>query len=99
LPGAGGVLGVATTTFGLLFSIVTAVFMTLFLLLDLPRLFGAVDTLLTPARSERWRRVSGEIVHTISRTMLASLTLGVTCGVTYALAAWALGHRSRSPSA
>ncbi|MDQ3894269.1 MAG: AI-2E family transporter, partial [Actinomycetota bacterium] len=88
---AGGVLGVATTTFGLLFSIVTAVFMTLFLLLDLPRLFGAVDTLLTPAGSERWRRVSGEIVHTISRTMLASLTLGVTCGVTYALAAWALG--------
>ena len=49
---AGGVLGVATSTFGLVFSFVTALFMTIFLLLDLPRLDSAVDSLLTPAQSK-----------------------------------------------
>lgn len=88
---AGGVLGVAASTFGLVFSAISALFMTLFLLLDLPRLFAAVDSLLTPAGSARWRRLSDEIVQTISRTMLASITLAVTCGVTYGLAAWAVG--------
>jgi predicted PurR-regulated permease PerM len=88
---AGGVLGVATSTFGLVFSAITALFMTVFLLLDLPRLFAAVDSLLTPAGAARWSRVSGEIIDTISRTMLASVTLAVTCGMTYGIAASALG--------
>jgi predicted PurR-regulated permease PerM len=88
---AGGVLGVATSTFGLVFSLVTAVFMTIFLLLDLPRLQRTVDSLLTPAQSKRWRRVSDEIENTLSRTMLAAVSLAVICGTTYALAAWALG--------
>jgi predicted PurR-regulated permease PerM len=88
---AGGVLGVATSAFGLVLGAFTAVFMTIFLLLDLPRLAAAVDSLLSPSGSERWRRVSGEIVQTISRTMLASVALAVTCGTTYGLAAWALG--------
>jgi predicted PurR-regulated permease PerM len=88
---AGGVLGVATSTFGLVFSFVTAVFMTIFLLLDLPRLQSTVDNLLTPEQSKRWRRVSDEIRHTLSRTMLAAVALAVICGTTYGLAAWALG--------
>ena len=50
---AGGALGVATSTFGLVFTFVTALFMTIFLLLDLPRLQSTLDGLLTPAQSQR----------------------------------------------
>jgi predicted PurR-regulated permease PerM len=88
---AGGALGVATSTFGLVFGSVTALFMTIFLLLDLPRLQETIDSLLTPAQSKRWRRLNDEITHTLSRTMLAAVALAVICGTTYGLAGWALG--------
>ena len=47
---AGGVIGVIVSGFSLVLTLVTAIFLTLFLMIDLPRLIGAVDSLLDPAR-------------------------------------------------
>ena len=88
---AGGIVGFATSTVGRVFTLLAGVFMTVFLLLDLPRIKRAVDSLLTPAGSERWWRLTDEITHTVSRTTFAAVGLGVICGTTYGLSAWALG--------
>ena len=45
---AGGLIGVVVTGFSAVLALVTAIFLTLFLMIDLPRLIGAVDSLLDP---------------------------------------------------
>jgi predicted PurR-regulated permease PerM len=88
---AGGVLGVAVTGFSLVLSAVTAIFLTLFLIIDMPRLVGAVDSLLDPAGAERMQRIWPAIVTAVSRTMLGNIAISVICGTIYGLSAWALG--------
>jgi predicted PurR-regulated permease PerM len=88
---AGGVLGVAVSGFSLVLGLVTAVFLTLFLIIDLPRLLGAVDSLLEPAGSARLQRIAPAIVTAVSRTMLGNIAISVVCGTIYGLSAWALG--------
>ena len=88
---AGGVLGVAVSTFDLLLSAVTAIFLTLFLIMDMPRLLGAVDSLLDPSGSDRLQRIWPAIVTAVSRTMLGNIAISVICGTIYGLSAWALG--------
>jgi predicted PurR-regulated permease PerM len=88
---AGGVLGVAVSGFSLILSLVTAIFLTMFLIIDLPRLVGAVDTLLDPAGSARLQRIMPAIVTAVSRTMLGNIAISVICGTLYGLSAWALG--------
>jgi predicted PurR-regulated permease PerM len=88
---AGGVLGVAVSGFTLVLSLVTAVFLTLFLIIDLPRLVGAVDSLLDPRGSARLQRIVPAIVTAVSRTMLGNIAISVICGTLYGLSAWALG--------
>jgi predicted PurR-regulated permease PerM len=88
---AGGVLGVAVSGFTLVLSVVTAVFLTLFLIIDMPRLVGAVDSLLDPTGAERLQRIWPEIVTAVSRTMLGNIAISIICGTLYGLSAWALG--------
>jgi predicted PurR-regulated permease PerM len=88
---AGGVLGVAVSAFSLLLGLVTAIFLTLFLIIDLPRLLGAVDSLLDPTGSERLQRVTPQIVTAVSRTMLGNIAISIICGTIYGLSSWALG--------
>jgi predicted PurR-regulated permease PerM len=88
---AGGLLGFAVSSFSLVLSSVTAIFLALFLIIDLPRLIGAVDSLLDPAGSERLQRISPAIVTAVSRTMLGNIAISVVCGTLYGLSAWALG--------
>jgi predicted PurR-regulated permease PerM len=88
---AGGVLGVAISAFSLILSLVTAVFLTLFLIIDLPRLVAAVDSLLDPAGSTRLQRVAPAIVTAVSRTMLGNIAISIVCGTIYGVSAWALG--------
>jgi predicted PurR-regulated permease PerM len=87
---AGGVLGVALNGFSLVLSAVTAVFLTLFLIIDLPRLVGAVDSLLDPAGSARLQRMLPAIITAVSRTMIGNIAISVICGTIYGLSAWAL---------
>jgi predicted PurR-regulated permease PerM len=88
---AGGILNVIVTGFSLVLSLVTAIFLTLFLIIDLPRLIGAVDTLLDPRGSERWNRTAQRIITAVSRTMLGNIAISIICGTIYGVSAWLLG--------
>jgi predicted PurR-regulated permease PerM len=88
---AGGVLGVSVSGFSLILGLVTAVFLTLFLIMDLPRITGAVDSVLDPAGSERFQRIMPAVVTAVSRTMLGNIAISIICGAIYGLSAWALG--------
>ena len=63
----------------------------LFVLFDLPRIVGAVDSLLDPTGSARLQRIMPSIVTAVSRTMLGNVVISVVCGTIYGLSAWALG--------
>ncbi len=84
-------LGVIISGFSLVLSLVTAIFLTLFLMIDLPRLIGAVDTLLDPRGSDRWSRMSERIITAVSRTMLGNIAISIICGTIYGVSAWLLG--------
>jgi predicted PurR-regulated permease PerM len=88
---AGGVLGVTVSGFSLILGLVTAVFLTLFLIMDLPRITGAVDSVLDPAGSARFQRIMPAVVTAVSRTMLGNIAISIICGTIYGLSAWALG--------
>ena len=88
---ADGVLGAALSGFSAVLGLVTAVFLTLFLIMELPRLVGAIDSLLEPTGSARLQRVMPAIVTAVSRTMLGNIAISVICGVVFGLSAWALG--------
>ena len=88
---AGGLIGVIISGFSLVLALVTAIFLTLFLMIDLPNLIGAVDTLLDPRGSDRWHRMSERIITAVSRTMLGNIAISVICGVLYGVSAWLLG--------
>ena len=72
-------------------ALVTAIFLTLFLMIDLPRLIGAVDSLLDPRGSDRWNRMSERIITAVSRTMLGNIAISIICGTIYGVSAWILG--------
>ena len=88
---AGGILGIALSGFSLILTVVTAIFLTLFLIIDMPRLVGAVDSLLDPTGSARLQRIWPAVVTAVSRTMLGNIAISVICGTIYGLSAWALG--------
>jgi predicted PurR-regulated permease PerM len=88
---AGGVLGIIVGGFSLVLSLVTAIFLTLFLMIDLPRLIGAVDSLLDPRGADRWGRMTERIITAVSRTMLGNIAISIICGTIYGVSAWILG--------
>jgi predicted PurR-regulated permease PerM len=88
---AGGVLGVSLSAFSLLLSVVSAIFLTLFLLVDLPRLLGAAESVLDPNGSRRFQRIVPAVINSVSRTMLGNIAISIICGTIYGLSAWALG--------
>jgi predicted PurR-regulated permease PerM len=88
---AGGLLGVPVDAFTLVLGLVTAIFLTLFLIMDMPRLVAAVDSVLDPSGAERLQRIWPSIVSAVSRTMLGNIAISVVCGTVYGLSAWALG--------
>ena len=88
---AGGVIGVAVSGFSLILTLVTAIFLTLFLIIDMPRIFAAVDSLLAPGGSARFQRIMPAIITAVSRTMLGNIAISIICGTIYGVSAWALG--------
>jgi predicted PurR-regulated permease PerM len=88
---AGGIIGIGLSALSVVLGAVTLTFLTLFLMIDLPRLVGAVDSLCEPRRAVEWHRTSERIITAVSRTMLGNIAISVICGVIYGLSAWALG--------
>ena len=88
---AGGVIGVGLSSLSVVLGAVTLTFLTLFLMIDLPRLVGAVDSVCDPRRAVQWRHMTERIITAVSRTMLGNIAISIICGTIYGLSAWALG--------
>jgi predicted PurR-regulated permease PerM len=70
---SGGVADVGATAFGVVTLAASATFMTLFLLIDLPRLRGSIGGLLYRDTRLRYEQITDRIIRTTSRYMLGNL--------------------------
>ena len=81
---ATSLLGLAGVIFSAVFRTLTVLFLTLFLLLELPAISAAVRSLLAPQAAERAERLQAEINTTIARYVAGNLAISVIAGlVTY----------------
>ena len=88
---AGGLLGFAASAFGVFIMAFSLVFMTLFLVKDLPSYRRSILGLLGNASAERWGRISDEVITSTSRYMIGNLAISVVCALTYWATAAILG--------
>ena len=91
-PGAAvDLLGIGGAVAGALLGVFAVAFMTLFLLIDLPRLERGLHALLEPQTSERVGRLRNQIGATVSRYALGAVVIATIAGVVEGSAAWLLG--------
>jgi predicted PurR-regulated permease PerM len=88
---SGGVMHVGVSAFGVVTLAVSIVFMTLFLLVDLPGLRSWVGGLLQRDSRVRVEQVTDRIIQSTSRYMLGNLVISLICAVTYGVTAEILG--------
>ena len=88
---SGGVAHVGVSAFGAVTLFFSVIFLTLFGLIDEPRLRDWIGGLLYRDKRERYLRVTDRIVHTTSRYMLGNLAISVICGTVYGITAVILG--------
>ena len=88
---SGGVANVGVSAFGAVALVFSVLFLTLFGLIDEPRLRGWVGGLLYRAERGRYERVTDRIVQTTSRYMLGNLAISAICGTVYGITAVVLG--------
>jgi predicted PurR-regulated permease PerM len=84
-------VGLAGNVFGFFFIIFEFVFLTLFLLTDMPQLSGGLESVLYPKSAERYGRLRRQITTTVSRYALGAGLIAVIAGTTMGLTAWVLG--------
>jgi predicted PurR-regulated permease PerM len=84
---SGGVADVGISAFGVVTLVFSVVFLTLFGLIDEPRLRGWLGGLLYQGDRERFLQVTDRIVQTTSRYMLGNLAISVICGTVYGVTA------------
>jgi predicted PurR-regulated permease PerM len=88
---SGGIVDVGVSAFGAVAGFFSVLFLTLYGLIDEPRIRGRIAGLLYPDKRERVERVAGRIVRTTSRYMLGNLVISVICGTVYGVMALILG--------
>lgn len=84
-------IGLGGAVVGVLFQTFAAVFLTLYLLIDLPRLERALHSVLKPSTSSRVAALREEITTTISRYALGAVVIAVIAGTVEGAGAWLLG--------
>ena len=77
---ASALLGITGNLVGSVLSVVTLVFLTLFLLIGLPDLKRAVLALLPPDSAKRADRLYGEVTNTIFSSLVGNLVISVIAG-------------------
>jgi predicted PurR-regulated permease PerM len=77
---ASALLGITGGLVGSLLSVVTLVFLTLFLLIGMPDLKLAALGLMPPRTAERVDRLYGEVTHTIFSSLIGNLVISVIAG-------------------
>jgi predicted PurR-regulated permease PerM len=85
------ILGVAGDTFSVLLGVSTLFFLTLFLMIDMPRLLSGIGSVLMPDDADRWLPVWERITRTVSRWALGALAIAIIAGTIQGGTAWLLG--------
>jgi predicted PurR-regulated permease PerM len=92
LPGAANtVLGLAGTAFSSLVSVVTLAFLSLFLLIERPRITNWLFGFTVPATEARWRPVLDQSMSAVASTLLGNVMISIVAGAVAGLSAFALG--------
>ncbi len=88
---AGNLLGVATAVVTGLGKSLTVLFMTLFLLLEIPRFLRTATELLHPSHADRSLKMFDDVNGTIARWTAGVLLIAVIAGTVTGVTAWILG--------
>ena len=96
--GAGGVLGITNASLAVAYGVVsfvvgviTIAFLTIFMLLEGPRLVGRFRDALPEQYKPRWDRVSGDIYRTVGGYVGGNLLISLIAGITSAIVLYVLG--------
>jgi predicted PurR-regulated permease PerM len=84
---SGGIAQVGASAFGVVALVLSVIFLTLFGLVDEPRVRDWIGSLLYREKREQYLRVTDRIIHTTSRYMLGNLAISVICGTVYGVTA------------
>jgi predicted PurR-regulated permease PerM len=88
---SGGIVHVGASAFGAVTLALSVIFLTLFGLIEEPRVRDWTGNLLYRDKRERYLRVTDRIIQTTSRYMLGNLAISVVCGTVYGITAVILG--------
>ena len=88
---SGGIAHVGASAFGVVTLALSVIFLTLFGLIEEPRVRDWTGSLLYRDKRERYLRVTDRIIQTTSRYMLGNLAISVVCGTVYGITALILG--------
>jgi predicted PurR-regulated permease PerM len=88
---SGGLVDVGVSAFGVVTLVFSVTFLTLFGLIDEPRVRSTIGSLLYRDSRERYEQVTDRIIKTTSRYMLGNVAISVICGTVYGIAAVILG--------
>ena len=80
---SGGIVHVGASAFGAVTLALSVIFLTLFGLIEEPRVRDWTGNLLYRDKRERYLRVTDRIIQTTSRYMLGNLAISVVCGTVY----------------
>jgi predicted PurR-regulated permease PerM len=88
---ASALLGLAGGVFGSVLSLVTLVFLSLFLLMERPMITDWLFGYTLPETDARWRPVIEESIRAISSSLIGNIAISVIAATVAGLSAWALG--------
>jgi len=88
---SGGVAQVGVSAFGAVTLIFSVLFLTLFGLIDEPKVRAWTGSLMYPDKRERYLQVTDRIIQTTSRYMLGNLGISLICATVYGVTAEILG--------
>jgi len=88
---SGGLVHAGASAFGAVTIAFSVTFLTLFGLIDEPRVRDSVGGLLYREKRDRYQRVTDRIIGTTSRYMLGNLAISVICATVYGITAVILG--------
>jgi predicted PurR-regulated permease PerM len=88
---ASALLGIAGGVFGSFLSIVTLVFLSLFLLMERPTITDWLFGFAPPTVEARWKPVVEDGIKAVSSTLIGNVAISIVAGTVAGLSAWALG--------
>jgi predicted PurR-regulated permease PerM len=88
---SGGIANLGVSAFGAVTLVISVIFLTLFGLIDEPRVRASIGGLLYRDKRERYLQLTDRIIHTTSRYMVGNLAISVICGTVYGITAAILG--------